>query len=146
MPGLSRAKPERTDAFVIAQDFLSASTTLQCGSLVGRCRRAAKEIDRHRWARIHHSTGIGPGPDAALDQSLRAAAVHPMTPLYAPANVRDQFLLAIDAGNRALSTELAGNLTGCGNPLPSTTCLELGLPLRSTYACAAREVLKRKSN
>ena len=61
--------------------------------------------------------------------------------LYAPAAVRDQFLDALDARDRALSTRLALNLTGCMNPLPGVTCGELGLPVGSTYGSAARRVL-----
>ena len=64
-----------------------------------------------------------------------------MTTPYAPANVRDQFLLSIDANQQALAIELATNLTGCSNPLPSITCARFGIPLGSTYACAAREIL-----
>ena len=69
-----------------------------------------------------------------------------MTAPYAPAKIRDQFLLAIDSNQQALSIELAGNLTDCSNPLPGMTCAQLGIPFGSTYACAARQVLKRKSN
>ena len=69
-----------------------------------------------------------------------------MTTCYAPANVRDRFLLAIDSKDYVLSSELAGNLIECGNPLPGVTCLELGLPVGSTYACAARKLLAHKGN
>jgi hypothetical protein len=61
--------------------------------------------------------------------------------LYAPAAVRDQFLRALDARDRTESARLALNLTGCMNPLPGTTCGELGLPTGSTYGSAARRVL-----
>lgn len=61
--------------------------------------------------------------------------------LYAPATVRDEFLNALDGHDTALSTRLAKNLTACMNPLPGTTCEELGLPLGSTYGSAARRVL-----
>jgi hypothetical protein len=64
-----------------------------------------------------------------------------MTTPYAPAAIRDRFLSALDSGDRALSTELAANLTGCSNPLPGMTCRELGLPAGSTYGTAARHVL-----
>ena len=64
---------------------------------------------------------------------------------YAPATVRDQFLDALDAGDVALSMRLAVNLTGCMNPLPGTTCGELGLPPGSTYGSAARRVLGVRS-
>jgi hypothetical protein len=61
--------------------------------------------------------------------------------LYAPAAVRDQFLRALDARDRAESARLAPHLTGCMNPLPGMTCGELGLPTGSTYGSAARRVL-----
>lgn len=61
--------------------------------------------------------------------------------LYASAAMRDQFLDALDARDRVLSTRLALNLTGCMNPLPSMTCGDLGLPAGSTYGSAARRVL-----
>ncbi len=64
-----------------------------------------------------------------------------MTSTYASPAIRDQFLCALDADDRALSTELAVNLTSCMNPLPGTTCEELGLPVGSTYGSAARRVL-----
>jgi hypothetical protein len=61
-----------------------------------------------------------------------------------PLTFETSFLLAIDANQQALSIELAANLTNCSNPLPSVTCALFGVPLGSTYACAAREVLKNK--
>jgi len=33
-------------------------------------------------------------------------------------------------------------LTGCSNPLPSSTCISLGLPLGSSYGKAARHVIR----
>ena len=60
---------------------------------------------------------------------------------YAPPAIRDQFLSALDADNRELSTTLALNLTSCTNPLPGMTCDQLGLPVGSTYGSAARRVL-----
>jgi hypothetical protein len=64
-----------------------------------------------------------------------------MSAQYAPAAIRDRFLGALDAQDRALSTELALNLTSCGNPLPGMTCDQLGLPIGSTYGSAAQRVL-----
>ena len=64
---------------------------------------------------------------------------------YASPAIRDRFLDALDAGDLALSTELARNLTHCGNPLPGMTCGQLGLPIGSTYSSAARCVLLRYS-
>lgn len=64
-----------------------------------------------------------------------------MTAPYASPAIRDQFLFALDANDRALSTELALHLTSCINPLPGMTCDQLGLPIGSTYGSAARRVL-----
>ena len=64
-----------------------------------------------------------------------------MSAPYAPPAIRDQFLGALDANDRVLSTTLALNLTSCNNPLPGMTCDQLGLPPGSTYGCAARRVL-----
>jgi hypothetical protein len=61
---------------------------------------------------------------------------------YATPAIRDRFLGALDADDRALSTELALNLTGCSNPLPGMTCDQLGLPKGSTYGAAATHVLR----
>lgn len=68
-----------------------------------------------------------------------------MTESYASPAIRDRFLAALDAGDRALSTALARDLTGCGNPLPGMTCGQLGLPIGSTYGSAALRVLLRYS-
>ena len=64
-----------------------------------------------------------------------------MTGAYASPKLRDQFLAALDADDRALFTQLALGLTGCMNPLPGMTCDQLGLPIGSTYGSAARHVL-----
>ena len=64
-----------------------------------------------------------------------------MNTCYASPAVRDEFLVALEANDRAASTKLALNLTDCMNPLPGMTCGELGLPIGSTYGCAARHVL-----
>jgi hypothetical protein len=61
---------------------------------------------------------------------------------YAPAALRDRFLGALDADDRTLSMELARGLTTCANPLPGMTCRQLGLPIGSTYGCAAQRVLR----
>jgi hypothetical protein len=65
-----------------------------------------------------------------------------MSAPYALPAIRDRFLGALDADDRALSTELALNLTSCGNPLPGMTCDQLGLPKGSTYGTAALHVLR----
>jgi hypothetical protein len=64
---------------------------------------------------------------------------------YASPKIRDQFLDALDADDRALSTRLALGLIGCMNPLPGITCDQLGLPIGSTYGSAAQRVLLRNS-
>jgi hypothetical protein len=56
-------------------------------------------------------------------------------------DVRDQFLRALDAKDRAASLRLASFLTGSTNVLPSVVCEELGLPKGSSYARAACWVL-----
>ena len=60
---------------------------------------------------------------------------------YASPKLRDQFLNALDADDRALLAQLAVGLTGCMNALPGMTCDQLGLPSGSTYGSAARHVL-----
>ena len=60
---------------------------------------------------------------------------------YAPPNVRDGFLDALARGDTVKLAELAPNLTGCSNPLPSTACSELGVPVGSTYGAAARRIV-----
>jgi hypothetical protein len=64
-----------------------------------------------------------------------------MTAPYASPAIRDEFLAALDADDRKLSTRLAMKLTGCTNPLPGMTCDMLGLPIGSTYGSAASRVL-----
>jgi hypothetical protein len=64
---------------------------------------------------------------------------------YASPAIRDEFLAALDTGDRALSAQLARNLTGCSNPLPGMTCHQLGLPIGSTYGCAAHRILNDPS-
>ena len=68
-----------------------------------------------------------------------------MSTSYASPAIRDQFLGALDADDRALSMQLARNLTSCSNPLPGGTCDQLGLPMGSTYGSAAQWVLQQYS-
>jgi hypothetical protein len=63
---------------------------------------------------------------------------------YAPPDVRDQFLAALDANDRVACCALAQHLRTCTNPLPSATCVELDLPLHSSYGAAAERVLDRQ--
>ena len=60
---------------------------------------------------------------------------------YAPPSERDRFLRALDGEDRALTAQLAVQLTGCSNPLPSSTCVALGLPVGSSYGMAARKLI-----
>ena len=62
----------------------------------------------------------------------------------ASADLRDQFLGALDASDELLLRDLATHLRSCTNILPSTTCVLLGLPAGSTYAVGARAVIERK--
>ena len=68
-----------------------------------------------------------------------------MTPAtqYAPAFVRDAFLLALER-DRPLSVRMAEGLTGCSNPVPGMICDELDLPHGSSYGAAARLLLGRR--
>jgi hypothetical protein len=61
---------------------------------------------------------------------------------YAPSSERDRFLRALDGDDRVLSARLAMQLTGCSNPLPSSTCMALGLPVGSSYGSAARQIIR----
>lgn len=60
---------------------------------------------------------------------------------YAPADLRDRFLNALDAADRMLCERLAADLQTCMNPLPGLACAQLGLPIGSTYGSAARQIL-----
>lgn len=71
---------------------------------------------------------------------------NPIDRQYAPATLRDKFLLALDGGDAQLPIRLATELATCSNPLPSLTCQLLDLPLGSTYGSAARRVLERSRN
>jgi hypothetical protein len=61
---------------------------------------------------------------------------------YALASERDRFLQALDGDDFSVTARLATHLTSCGNPLPSSTCRALGLPVGSSYATAARHVIR----
>lgn len=62
---------------------------------------------------------------------------------YASGSFRDLFLDALDRPEPERVLEIARHLVSCGNPLPSATCLALGLPAGSSYGAAARAVLAR---
>jgi len=58
--------------------------------------------------------------------------------------LRDQFLASLDDIDNGRTVELAGFPRQCANPLPSVTCVRLGLPAGSTYGHAARHLLDGK--
>ena len=64
-----------------------------------------------------------------------------MDDIYAPSEIRDRFLKAIDAEETMLCLRLAHELTSCSNPLPGMVCEQLSLPRGSTYGAAARYLL-----
>lgn len=61
--------------------------------------------------------------------------------LDSPATLRDRFLDVLDTDDRPLLKRIALDLVNSKNPLPGMTCEKLGLPPRSTYGAAARQVL-----
>lgn len=61
---------------------------------------------------------------------------------YAPPELRDRFLLALDAQDWESSTRTAADLVGCTNPLPGVMCTTMQLPIGSTYGAAAARVLQ----
>ena len=61
---------------------------------------------------------------------------------YAPSSERDRFLRALDGDDASVAVTLAMQLTGCSNPLPSSTCISLGLPIGSSYGSAARQIIR----
>lgn len=54
---------------------------------------------------------------------------------------RDGFLSALDRQDAVTLARLAQEMTSCGNPLPSVTCAQLGIPVGSTYGFAARRIV-----
>lgn len=62
---------------------------------------------------------------------------------YAPGRIRDAFLAALEQGDGGQTLEIARHLVACGNPLPSTTCIALGLPAGSSYGAGALAVLAK---
>jgi len=71
------------------------------------------------------------------------ALVNAVDSTYAHAQTRDGFLAALDQGDAIALARYARDMTGCANPLPSSTCAELGLPIGSTYGMAARSIIAR---
>jgi len=101
-------------------------------------RRAGTRAQHCRRARIGDAACM----DAVQARTKLRSGRWAMTAPYASPAIRDEFLAALDADDRTLSTRLAANLTGCINPLPSMTCNMLGLPTGSTYGSAASRVLQ----
>ena len=62
---------------------------------------------------------------------------------YAIGRVRDLFLAALDEADPGRTLEIAVHLVSCGNPLPSATCVALGVPSGSSYGAGARAVLAK---
>jgi hypothetical protein len=59
--------------------------------------------------------------------------------------LRDRFLKALDQSDVAAIREIALELLGCANSLPTTTCIELGLTPGSTYGDAAEAITRPPS-
>ena len=55
--------------------------------------------------------------------------------------LRDSFLKALAADDYAALRRLSTDLRACTDVLPTTVCVELGLPRGSTYAKAARTIV-----
>ena len=62
---------------------------------------------------------------------------------YAVAKIRDAFLVSLDEADPQRAIAIARHLLACGNPLPSTTCVALGIPPGSSYGAGAQAVLAR---
>lgn len=56
--------------------------------------------------------------------------------------LRDRFLIALDQRDEAAIRAAVRDLLGCGNSLPTMTCILLGLPAGSTYGDAAETITK----
>jgi hypothetical protein len=59
--------------------------------------------------------------------------------------LRDRFLIALDQQDQAAIRALVVDLVGCGNFLPTTTCILLGLAPASTYGDAAETITRTLS-
>lgn len=86
---------------------------------------------------------VPPGaPEAETTRASGGEAQHP-TLDYAIGHVRDLFLASLEDDDRGKAIAIARHLVACGNPLPSVTCVALGLPAGSTYGAGARAVLAK---
>jgi len=59
--------------------------------------------------------------------------------------LRDRFLAALDQDDSAAVLEIARDLLGCTNWLPTLTCFQLGLTAGSTYGDAAEIVTRPRT-
>jgi len=73
----------------------------------------------------------------------RSSGTAPPGADYAIGRVRDLFLESLDGSDSGRTVEMARHLVACRNPLPSATCVALGLPAGSSYGDGAQAVLAR---
>ena len=62
---------------------------------------------------------------------------------YANGSLRDSFIMSLDEDDAVRTIAIARYLVNCGNPLPSATCVALGLPPGSSYGEGARAFLAK---
>ena len=65
---------------------------------------------------------------------------------YANGNLRDSFITSLDEDDADRTIAIARDLVNCGNPLPSATCVALGLPPGSSYGAGARAFLAKSDS
>jgi hypothetical protein len=65
---------------------------------------------------------------------------------YANGNLRDSFIMSLDEDDAVRTIAIARYLVDCGNPLPSATCVALGLPPGSSYGAGARAFLAKSAD
>ena len=70
--------------------------------------------------------------------------IPPPSRRHASPALRDRFLTALEQRDDAMVVETTRDLLGCVNFLPSTTCIELGLPPGSSYGDAAESLTKQR--
>lgn len=136
---------ERSDCWPAA--FQRAALCHWFSIFIFRLRARTLEFGAHSSGLTLNACGAqisgagGPAAWMASETERARSSRCPMSAPYASPAIRDEFLTALDTHDRQLSTQLAMKLTGCTNPLPSTTCDMLGLPIGSTYGSAATQVL-----
>jgi len=62
---------------------------------------------------------------------------------YATGSTRDSFIASLDEIDPVRAIAIARHLVNCCNPLPSVTCLALGLPPGRSYGAGAAAVLAK---